>query len=129
MMLAKLNIISQVDENMRIAQRRDAVRLESFFFRKNVFSSGRPSRSPSVASDPSSVESLLDGNCKKGRKLLNCYPPPEPPEEGLAAGPVEQEYEKMTIEEIMLGKARVLSKIFWRPLLINSYRMIHFLAY
>ena len=90
---------------MHIAQKRDAARVESFHFRKNVFSN--TSRSVSGASTPCSCESMSNGGIKKARKLLNCYPSPEPPEAGDEAVPVESEYEKMTMQEIMLGKVRL----------------------
>lgn len=95
---------------MHIAQRRDAARKEQFYFRKNVFSNS--SRSASGASTPCSCENSLEGVIKKSKKLLNCYPSPEPPEQGIVAGPVESEYELMTMKEIMLGKVRGKNSLF-----------------
>lgn len=61
--------ISKVDENMRRAQKRDAVRSETFFFRKSIHS-----RKPSVFAS-------MNGSSK-----------------------VENEYEELTVDEIINGK-------------------------
>ncbi|KAL5639422.1 hypothetical protein ACGC1H_006807 [Rhizoctonia solani] len=66
--------ISKVDENMRRAQRRDAVRGEKFWFRKDV----RPT----------------------ARKSLNGV------SNGNHVASMEDEYEEMTINEIVNGKVR-----------------------
>ncbi|CAE6431302.1 unnamed protein product [Rhizoctonia solani] len=69
--------ISKVDENMRRAQRRDAVRGEKFWFRKDV----RPIARESV------------NGVSNGYQMAE-YPP----------GAVEDEYEEMSINEIVNGK-------------------------
>lgn len=89
--------ISKVDENMARAQGRGASRSENFYFRKDVYSPGNSPKS-------SGGSSPVDGPRPKDRKLRNCFPPLEMPENGVPKGPVQEEYEEMTIEEIMNGK-------------------------
>ncbi|KAL5528478.1 GSH1 [Sanghuangporus sanghuang] len=90
--------ITKVDENMQIAQKRDAARKEKFYFRRNVFSS----HSPSATSSSSSVDE--NGNPKpKEKRLRNCFDTP-PRAADLIDVPLEDQYELMTLEEIMLGK-------------------------
>lgn len=114
------NAGTQVDENMQTAQKRNAARAEKFFFRKNIFQAGSSKVSSAGSSSPVSPTSPLsptvemngyfnglngNGNGKhKDKKLRNCFPPPPPPEDGLKYSPVVEEYEAMTLEEIMLGK-------------------------
>ena len=95
---------------MARAQRRDAVRAEKFFFRKEVF--------PSASSHPSSVSSsmpgspvsehggpiLVNGVNGKEKRLRNCFPLPPRPDDAQTAESVHDEYEEMTMEEIMNGK-------------------------
>ncbi|CAE6440672.1 unnamed protein product [Rhizoctonia solani] len=71
--------ISKVDENMKRAQRRDAVRGERFWFRKHV---------GSITREPSSGISNGHGRTDVGRM----------------PGAVEDEYEEMTVNEIINGK-------------------------
>ncbi|KAI6121726.1 glutamate-cysteine ligase-domain-containing protein [Pisolithus sp. B1] len=99
--------ISKVDENMQRAQKRDAVRSQKFFFRKDVvppgyvtpvasLSSSEPS-SPSEDGEPGVVTQIKD------RKLRNCFPTlARPPI--IDDGSVEDEYEEMSIKEIFSGK-------------------------
>ncbi|CCL99089.1 uncharacterized protein FIBRA_01103 [Fibroporia radiculosa] len=97
--------ISKVDENMSRAQKRDAVHSQKFFFRKDVFPPSGSSRSSSACSSGSS--SPVDGPDvvrRKEKKLRNCFPSVPPPEDGHPSRPVEDEYEEMTMEEIMFGK-------------------------
>ncbi|KAG7098839.1 hypothetical protein E1B28_000743 [Marasmius oreades] len=84
--------ISKVDENMERAQERAAVKSRRFFFRKDVFTDGTPFSSRS--SSPMNKE----------KKLLNHFPTPPPPENGSHRKSVEEEYEEMTMNEIMNGK-------------------------
>lgn len=101
--------ISKVDENMQIAQRRNAIRDEKFYFRKNIYATS----SSSVTSSANSVDG--DGIPKqKEKKLRNCFPIPKR-EDFQKEGSVADEYELMTLEEIMLGKVSCLN------LLIISY--------
>jgi len=97
--------ISKVDENMQRAQLRDAARSQRFFFRKNVYALGR-SGSSSTASSSGSVSPTDSIPRKKERKLRNCFPPIPIPENGFLEHrqSVEQEYEEMTLDEIMNGK-------------------------
>ncbi|OAX39118.1 GCS-domain-containing protein [Rhizopogon vinicolor AM-OR11-026] len=97
--------ISKVDANMSRAQRRDAARSGKFYFRKSVLP---PGRTTPIASTPSSsgscspVEWSKDAPAKE-KKLRNCFPPvPRPPY--VEDGPIEDEYEEMTVEEIFVGK-------------------------
>ncbi|KAK7035478.1 glutamate--cysteine ligase [Paramarasmius palmivorus] len=83
--------ISKVDENMGRAQVRDAISCQKFFFRKNIYTSATP---------PSSGQS---SPITKEKRLRNCFPTPPPPENGQLQ-PVEDEYEEMTMGEIMNGR-------------------------
>jgi glutamate--cysteine ligase catalytic subunit len=78
--------ISKVDENMKRAHNRDAVNSEQFFFRKKITS----------ADTPNTVK-----ECVKYRGTDSDFA------DGFTAPttPVEEEYEEMTINEIMNGKA------------------------
>jgi len=90
--------ISKVDENMQTAQQRGAAREQRFFFRKNVFAVG----SSRVSSSANSVNE--DGVPKpKEKKMGNCFPIPQR-DYAPHAGSISDEYEMMTLEEIMLGK-------------------------
>ncbi|KAI0066042.1 glutamate-cysteine ligase catalytic subunit [Artomyces pyxidatus] len=95
--------ISKVDENMRRAQQRDAVRSSKFVFRKNVFPP--PSRTNSgSASLATAVNGTTNGIGLKHRILPNCFPPPALPEEGLPKGSVDDEYDEYTMDEIINGR-------------------------
>ncbi|KAK2459263.1 hypothetical protein APHAL10511_008718 [Amanita phalloides] len=97
--------ISKVDENMQRAQVRDAARSQKFFFRNNIHAFGHngSSSNPMPSNSVSSMEEIAK---KKDRKLSISFPPVIMPENGfLGHRPcVEQEYEEMTLEEIMNGK-------------------------
>ncbi|KAI8993904.1 glutamate-cysteine ligase catalytic subunit [Trametes punicea] len=102
--------ISKVDENMARAQKRDAIHSQKFYFRKDVFPSG-PSQPSSLASScPSTPVSehggpiMVNGSRGKEKKLRNCYPLPPKPDDANPAGAVQDEYEEMTMQEIMNGK-------------------------
>lgn len=90
---------------MQRAQQRDAARSQRFFFRKNIYALGR-SGSSSTASSSGSVSPVESIPRKKERKLRNCFPPIPIPENGVLEHrqSVEQEYEEMTLDEIMNGK-------------------------
>ena len=101
---------SQVDENMGRAQQRDASRSHKFYFRKDVLPPGHTS--PTASSTSSSGDSSpVESGCDKARefkrkesKLRNCFPSLPRPLNGVRRGPVEDEYEEMTMEEIICGK-------------------------
>ncbi|KAF8348383.1 glutamate-cysteine ligase catalytic subunit [Amanita rubescens] len=78
--------ISKVDENMQRAQLRDCCSI-----------------SESSSGSVSPIESIPR---KKERKLRNCFPPIPIPENGFLEHrqSVEQEYEEMTLDEIMNGR-------------------------
>ena len=95
---------------MHIAQKRDAARTEKFYFRKKVIPAPRSPSASSASSVSSSCESCnangMNGfHRPKEKKLRNCFPAPPMPENGFRHRPVEDEYELMTMEEIMVGKA------------------------
>ncbi|KAM5540208.1 hypothetical protein V8D89_006027 [Ganoderma adspersum] len=102
--------ISKVDENMARAQRRDAVRTEKFYFRKDVFPSASSHPSSVASSAPSSPISEhggpipVNGTNGKETKLRNCFPLPPRPDDAFFASSVHEEYEEMTMVEIMNGK-------------------------
>lgn len=76
--------IKKVDENMERAHAVDAVLGQKFFFRKNPFPT-RPSRANTVFGDDSRPGSAY------------------PSRPGTPVGPVEDEFEEMTIDEIING--------------------------
>ena len=103
---------------MARAQRRDAVRAQKFFFRKDVFpsASSQPSRASSTPSSPVSEHGgpiHVNGVNGKEKKLRNCYPLPPKPDDAPAPRAVQGEYEEMTMEEIMNGKVPVTPGSCW----------------
>jgi glutamate--cysteine ligase catalytic subunit len=78
--------IRRVDENMERAHAVDAVLKQKFWFRKNVFPS-RPSRATTVVGDDSRPGSAM------------------PSRPGSPVVPVEDEYEEMTVDEIINGSS------------------------
>lgn len=105
--------ISKVDENMQRAQHRDALRTEKFYFRKDIF---LPNSSRSSSATSSGSSSPIVGDCngngngihefppKKTKKMRNCFPEVPPAPEEYAEKKVEDEYEEMTMAEVMNGK-------------------------
>lgn len=105
------------------AQQRDAARSSKFYFRKDVLPPGHISPTSSVASSsgessPTDCSDCGGGLRRKETKMRNCFPPLPQPENGTHRGPVEDEYEEMTMEEIMNGKVRIFLLEF------NSFRLI-----
>lgn len=100
---------------MARAQKRDAVHAQKFYFRKDVFPPGPSQPSSVVSSCPSTPVSehggpiLVNGINGKEKKLRNCYPLPPKPDDAALPAAVEDEYEEMTMEEIMNGKVRFAS--------------------
>ncbi|KFA73656.1 hypothetical protein S40288_07635, partial [Stachybotrys chartarum IBT 40288] len=78
--------IRKVDENMERAHAVDAVLKQKYWFRKNVFPS-RPSRATTVVGDDSRPGSAM------------------PSRPGSPVAPVEDEYEEMTVDEIINGQS------------------------
>ncbi len=97
---------------MARAQRRDAVRSQKFFFRKDVFpsASSQPSRASSIPSSPISEHGgpiHVNGVTGKEKKLRNCFPLPPMPDDVHFPGSIADEYEEMSMQEIMNGKVRI----------------------
>ena len=98
--------LGQVDENMERAQQRDAAVSKKFYFRKEVVSTVRSGASSDASSSGASTPSGSSPR-KKEKKMRNCFPPPQLPEDGvLNRLPVEEEYDEFTMNEIMNGKVR-----------------------
>ena len=99
------------------AQLRDAVHTQKFFFRKDVFPSGVPSplssppRSPHGSGSSSPVDPTGENGLPrpKSRKLQNCFAVPPEPKEDHTFGPVEEEYEEYTLDELFNGKVSLKS--------------------
>ena len=95
---------------MARAQKRNALHTQKFFFRKDVFPLGGPSRPESRCSSCSSsgasspLSSPVDGTPRKERMLRNCWPDVPRPQNGTRAKPVEEEYEEMSLQDIMFGR-------------------------
>ncbi|KJA27880.1 hypothetical protein HYPSUDRAFT_83574 [Hypholoma sublateritium FD-334 SS-4] len=108
--------ISKVDENMARAQKRDASASGKFYFRKDVYAT-RSSASSAASSSGASTPS--DGSPrKKDRKMRNCFPPLPLPDRDFVVPKVEDEYEEMTMNEIINGKGADFSGLL--PL-VNAY--------
>jgi len=111
----------QVDENMRLAQQRDAVNQAKFYFRREIFTP-TSSRATSGAATPDlprpnpcyvppSTDGITNGfhnNHSNGRPkqrvMENCFPPLPLPDEGPVGGSVKEEYGEYTMNEIINGK-------------------------
>jgi glutamate--cysteine ligase catalytic subunit len=85
---------------MARAQRRDASRSEKFFFRKDVYLPGRGPPSSACSSSGEGSPSEGELQCGDG-DLRNCYGVPH---NYTPLGPVEEEYQEMSMDEIMNGK-------------------------
>jgi glutamate--cysteine ligase catalytic subunit len=97
--------ISKVDENMQRAQKRNAAREGKFFFRKNVLPPS--SAATSGANSPTTSDCGCGNPLRKEKKLRNCYPAEPEPVNGVDRGDVHEEYEAMTLDEIINGKVRI----------------------
>jgi len=115
-LVVKLTLVdwgTQVDQNMRRAQQRDAVNQARFFFRREVFTPAS-SRATSGAASPIDASSTNgtanglhndhDNSRRKQRVMENCFPPPPLPEEGFVSGSVKEEYAEYTMDEIINGR-------------------------
>ena len=98
--------LGQVDENMGRGQERGAAATGKFYFRKEVFPIVRSGTSSGTSS--SGASSPGEGSPrKKDKKMRNCFPPPQLPEDGILNRlPVDEEYAEFTMNEIMNGKVR-----------------------
>ena len=92
----------KVDENMARAQKRDASASGKFYFRRDVYATRS---SASSAASSSGASTPVDGSPKKkDKKMRNCFPPLPLPDRDFVVLKVEDEYEEMTMNEIMNGK-------------------------
>ena len=108
--------ISKVDENMHRAQKRGAATHGSFFFRKSVYPPGyQPIFSedePTLPTPPSEANFQSPSHVTKEESLPQdiqmpgCYTHPAFVEPNLQenAASIEDEYEEMTMDEIINGK-------------------------
>lgn len=92
---------------MARAQRRDAARSGKFYFRKDVLPPGHATLTISPPSY-SGLCSPVEGAPAKEKLLRNCFPPVPRPSY-VEDGPIEDEFEEMTVEEIFVGKVAVCS--------------------
>ena len=93
---------------MATAQRRGAARHEKFHFRKSVYALGRSGSEGTIASSLGSSASVNGGFVKKEKKLGNCFPPLPIPCNGMkSTHSIEEEYEEMSMNEIINGKVLV----------------------
>ena len=100
--------ISKVDENMQRAQLRNAAAEQKFFFRKDIFP---PGHSPMSSGQSSPVDSEPR---RRERQLRNCFERKPVPENGVPQRPVEEEYEEMSMKEVMNGKVRASATAIFR---------------
>ena len=113
---------------MSRAQRRDAARAGKFYFRKSVLPPGHNSPTMSTPSTSGSCTPVeLNGSAPaKEKKLRNCFPSlPRPP--CVEDGPVEDEYEEMTVEEIFVGNVG-FTLFLWFPMLTFFLRDLNSLV-
>ncbi|KAG8735686.1 hypothetical protein FRC10_010275 [Ceratobasidium sp. 414] len=96
--------ISRVDENMKKGMKRDAVKGEKFWFRKWVWGRGGVPLGHASGTGKAHVNGKAhpssDRSPPRSAEQSRCPSPGAPPERG----PVEEEYEEMTINEIVNGK-------------------------
>lgn len=96
--------IQRTTENMETAHARDAVLQDKFYFRKNPFTN-RPPRSSASSGTTTPVVDHTGGSSSNisttnGPNKVSTSRPASPPVDG----PVEEEYELMTINEIINGQ-------------------------
>ena len=113
---------------MERAQKRDAAASGKFYFRKDVYTVGRSGTASAASSGCSSPRGEVP-QLKKDKKMRNCFPPlPLPDSRALNRRPVDEEYEEMTMNEIINGKVR---PSVYMPLVVSNKlcRVNHFLAF
>ncbi|KAG8996383.1 hypothetical protein FRB90_012754 [Tulasnella sp. 427] len=124
--------ISKVDENMQRAQKRNAVKEQRFWFRKNVYPTGNDvaymHSTPTSSSPPESPVSegyghshAVNGHHETHTKAF--FSPdqsrcPSPLSSVSGTGRLEDEYEEMTINEIINGNGEDFPGLLG---LINAY--------
>ena len=92
---------------MATAQGRDAAAKAKFHFRKDVYPPGRSGAS-SVASSSGACSPTDGAPRKKDKKMRNCFPRSALPEDGfIPHPPVEEEYEEMSMDEVINGKVNI----------------------
>ncbi|RIB18610.1 glutamate-cysteine ligase-domain-containing protein [Gigaspora rosea] len=91
--------ISKVDENMKIAHKRDAAMSEKFWFRKNVFADGNIPDDGNITQENENL-SIPD---KEALDSSNNSRPNGHADTNESISSVEDEYEQMTINEIING--------------------------
>ncbi|KAK7755942.1 glutamate--cysteine ligase [Diatrype stigma] len=94
--------IARVDENMETAHARDAVLDRRFYFRRDPFPAARPPRTPRNGGNGNGSAATSGANSPTAASggAFGSSRPPTPP-----AGPVEDEYALMTIDEIINGSS------------------------
>jgi len=101
-----IHILSaQVDENMQRAQLRNASSSSKFYFRKNTLPPAHRSLTSSTASSSGTNSPTSSSNSGYLRRKETDFFPLPPQANGVNRGPVEDEYEEMSMNEIMNGKA------------------------
>ena len=101
------------------AQRRGAAGHEKFYFRKSVYALGHSGSEGSTTPSPGSSPPVNGTFVKKEKKLGNCFPPLPTPHDGVKfTRPIEEEYEEMSMNEIINGKVLVdfLQKCTYLPI-------------
>lgn len=98
--------ISKVDENMKRAQRRDAVHEQKFYFRRKVFS--KRSRFSQHFENEDMVNGNGNGHSSNSSRATSRHTSRggSPVESAEEEGSVEDEYEEMTLDEIINGKRK-----------------------
>jgi glutamate--cysteine ligase catalytic subunit len=113
---------------MERAQKRGAAASGKFYFRKDVYTVGRSGATSAASSGSSSPGSEVP--LKKDKKMRNCFPPlPLPDLTALNRRPVDEEYEEMTMNEIINGKVRPSVYISLSLVSNKLCRVNHFLAF
>lgn len=92
--------ISKVDENMKVAHHRDAVLNEKFYFRKDVFAHKRNSPENVTGSETASEDATPDSEDSSSDENSSTRSFSGP----AVRPPVEEEYDLMTMDEIINGK-------------------------
>ena len=87
-----------------------------FYFRKDVLPPQGLTPPSSVGSSPRNSSPCGSNGLQKDTRLRNCFEPLAFPESGPNRGCVHEEYEEMTMKEIMNGKVSLSETLFLRSL-------------